>query len=254
MVEVKGPKGDTVASGYAAQENAVAGFAWDMPAGTPGGEYSVQVSHPWTGYVPGERKFDVRAYRAPRLKSQIVFLRDGYGPGDTAGATLHVERAEGGMPAGAKVTAVARVDGVEVHRGETKVDAAATARASFKLPAEIARGEGTLAWIIEDGGVVETATKTIPILLQTVDLTMYPEGGDLVAGLPDRVYLEAFTPAKKPADLAGVIVDGKGNEVATFRTEHEGRGRFDLKPAKGEKYTLKITQPAGSRRRTRCRR
>ena len=30
--------------------------------------------------------------------------------------------------------------------------------------AEIARGEGTLAFVIEDGGVVETASKTIPII------------------------------------------------------------------------------------------
>ena len=34
------------------------------------------------GYAPGERKFDIRAYRAPRLRSQIVFVRKGYGPGD----------------------------------------------------------------------------------------------------------------------------------------------------------------------------
>jgi hypothetical protein len=84
--------------------------------------------------------------------------------------------------------------------------------------------------IVEDGGTVETATKTIPILLQTVDLAIYPEGGDLVAGLPNRVYIEGRTPAKKPADTAGVIVDAKGKQVATFRTEHEGRGRFSLFP------------------------
>ena len=74
---------------------------------------------------------------------------------------------------------------------------------------------------------------------------MYPEGGDLVAGLPARVYLEAFTPAHKPADLAGVVVDAKGEEVATFKTEHEGRGRFEFTPARGGKYTLKIRQPSG---------
>ena len=41
---------------------------------------------------------------------------------------------------------------------------------------------GRFAFVIEDGGVSETATKTIPILLQTVDLAIYPEGGSLVAG------------------------------------------------------------------------
>ena len=93
----------------------------------------------------------------------------------------------------------------------------------LKLPSEMRRGEGTLVLAIEDGGVVESASKTIPILLQTVDLTLYPEQGELVAGLENRVYLEAFTPAKKPADLAGVIVNGAGKEVARFRSEHEGR-------------------------------
>jgi hypothetical protein len=245
LIEIRGPKGDIVASGYARSGDSVIGFKWDVPAEQPGGEYRIKFIFPWHGYAPAERKFDIRAYRAPRLKSQIVFLRDGYGPGDEVGATLHVERAEGGFPAGAKVTAIARVDGVEVRKVMASVGPKGNCAVSFKLPKQIARGEGSLAMIIEDGGVVETATKTIPILLQTIDLTMYPEGGDLVAGLPSRVYLEAKTPLKKPADLAGVIVDAAGTEVVKFRTSHEGRGRFDITPVKGGKYTLRITEPSG---------
>src|SRR5947207_3999122 len=99
--------------------------------------------------------------------------------------------------------------------------------------------------IIEDDGTVETATKTIPILLQTLDLAIYPEGGDLIAGLPNRVYVEGRTPAQKPADMAGVIVNAAGREVAAFRSEHEGRGRFSFIPAKGESYSLRVTEPAG---------
>jgi len=244
-VEVKGPKGETVVTGLAVAVDSVLGFQWTVPEGQAGGVYKVRVTWPWDGHAPAERSFEVRAYRAPRLKNQIVFLRDGYGPGDIVAATLHTERAEGGLPAGAGVEVLARVDGAEVHRGRTTVDADGNARAEFALPAAIARGEGTLAFVIEDGGVVETATKTIPILLQTVDLRLYPEGGQLVAGLPTRVYLEAKTPAAKPADIAGVVVDASGRTVARFRTEHEGRGRFRLKPAAGAAYTLKITEPSG---------
>ena len=50
-------------------------------------------------------------------------------------------------------------------------------------------GEGTLAFAIEDGGTVETASKTIPILLQTLDLAMYPESGEAVVGVPNRFYI-----------------------------------------------------------------
>jgi hypothetical protein len=241
--EIKGPKGDTVTSGAAAIIDSVAGFAWDIPANQSGGEYTVRVFTP--ANVPAERKFDIRAYRAPRLKSQIVFLRDGYGPGDMVAATLHVERAEGGIPGGARVSVTARVDGEDTWKGETAVDASGNAGATFKLPAAIARGEGTIAMAIQDGGTVETASKTIPILLQTVDLAIYPEGGDMIAGLPNRVYIEGRTPAKKPADITGIIVDARGKKVAGFRTEHEGRGRFSFIPAKGGTYSLRVTEPAG---------
>ena len=229
-VEINGPKGDVVASGNAQSEDGAIGFSWDVPQEQAGGEYTVKISHPWTGDAPAVRKFDVRSYRAPRLKSQIKFIRDGYGPSDEVAATLEVNRAEGGAPTGAKVTIIARVDDAETFRGETTVDNDGHALAKFKLPAEIARGEGTLAMVIEDGGVVETASKTIPILLQTVDLTMYPEGGDLVVGVPNRVYFAALTPAKKPADLAGIVVDSKGKEVA--QVQERSRRPWPVSPSR----------------------
>jgi hypothetical protein len=249
LIEVIGPKGDSVASGFVTSVDSVLGFSWKIPEETAGGQYTAKVSYPGPGHPPAERTFDIRAYRPPRLKSQIKFLRDGYGPGDQVDATLNVERAEGGAPVGANVTVIARVDGVETYRGKSTVDAEGNCFARFELPAEIRRGEGNLAMVIEDGGIVETASKTIPILLQTVDLTMYPEGGEIVADVPNRVYLEAFTPAKKPADLAGVVLDSKGSEVARFKSAHEGRGRFEFQPRAGESYELAITEPSGIKTR-----
>ncbi|MCA9069653.1 MAG: hypothetical protein KDA84_12050 [Planctomycetaceae bacterium] len=245
QVTIKGPKGDVVAQAMTNAQHSTLGFAWPVPEGQAGGEYIAEISFPWTGQPAAKRKFEIRAYRAPRLKSQIEFVRDGYGPGDRVSASLKVERAEGGIPVGAKVVVRARVDGEQVYEAPAIVDTLGLCSARFELPKDIKRGEGTLAFAIEDGGIVETAAKTIPILLQTVDLTMYPEGGELVADLPNRVYLAALTPAKKPADLAGEIVDGNGKPITQFRTEHEGRGRFQFTPKAGERYTLKITEPSG---------
>ncbi len=245
VIEIIGPKGDTVASGAVMAEDGVIGFSWQVPDDQAGGEYTTKVSFPFHGHTPSVRNFDIRAYRAPRLKTQIKFLRDGYGPGEEVVAALHVERAEGGVPVGAKVTVVARVDDKEAYRGEAAMGENGDCTTRFRLPENIVRGEGTLAMIVDDSGAVETATKTIPILLQTVDLTVYPEGGELVAGLASRVYVEAQTPAKKPADFTGVIVDESGKEVARIRSEHEGRGRCEFMPSKDGKYVLRITEPAG---------
>ena len=246
-VQIKGPKGDIVASGTAQVQDSVWGFAWPVPEGQAGGEYTVKVIYPWSGHAPAERKFDVRDYRAPRLKSQITFMRDGYAPGDKVSATLDVKRAEGGVPEGARVTVTARVDGVEVSGGTARVDAKGLCSVNFDLPREIPRGEGTLALVIEDGGVVETASKTIPILLQTVDLQMFPEGGELIGGYKSRVYLQARQPNGKPADLVGKIMkkDVIPTAVAEFKTEHEGRGRFEFVPEPGKEYYLAVSEPAG---------
>ncbi len=149
------------------------------------------------------------------------------------------------MPAGPKLTVVARVDDGEAFRGPATIDHEGNGTARFRLPPAIARGEGSLAIIVDDGGAVETAVKTIPILLQTLDLSIYPEGGELIAGLLNRVYVEAFTPARKPADLAAVVLDEAGREVARFRSEHEGRGRFEFTPKENHQYKLRITEPAG---------
>ncbi|GMV42422.1 MAG: hypothetical protein AMXMBFR64_41380 [Myxococcales bacterium] len=245
FVEVRGPKGDSLASGWSQTQDSVAAFQWIVPAGQAGGEHTLVVRWPNEGWAPAERRFDVRAYRAPRLKTQIEFVKDGYGPGDTVQATLHVERPEGGVPAGAGVVIVARVDGAEVFRGAGVVGADGNVAASFALPKEIERGEGTLAMTVTDGGVVETATKTLPILTQAVDLQLFPEGGDLITGLPCRVYFEGRQPNGKPADLDGIVADSAGREVARFQSGHDGRGVFSLVPSPDETYELQILRPNG---------
>lgn len=247
-VTIKGPKGDTVSTGVAQAKDSVWGYSWQIPPGQAGGEYTCQITYPAQGYTPAQRKFDVRAYRAPRLNSQITFLRDGYGPGERVQATLDVKRAEGGVPEGAKVAVSATVDGQAISGETGTVDAKGLCTISLTLPTKIPRGEGTLALAIDDGGVVETASKTIPILLQTVDLQILPEGGDLIAGFKNRVYIQAKQPNGKPADLTGkVLLHGGGRDevVAQFHTEHEGRGRFEFTPVAHKSYTLTISAPAG---------
>ena len=253
MVEIKDPKGATVISGRTNIQDSTLGFKWEVPEDQAGGEYTVKVTYPWSGLAPAERTFDIRAYRAPRIKTQIDFLKDGYGPGDTVVATIDATRAEGGIPEGAKVTAIARIDGAEVARKQTMVRETGNAEMRFDLPDKIERGEGSLTFVIEDGGVVETASKTLPILLQTLELQLFPEGGDLVAGIENRVYFEAKTPFGKPADIKGMVIgmrppaDSLGGPVevaAEFETTHEGRGVFSFTPKDGQQYTLQISEPS----------
>jgi hypothetical protein len=51
-IEIKGPKGDTVASGSSTIVDSVLGFSWNIPASQAGGEYTVRVSNPFTATLP----------------------------------------------------------------------------------------------------------------------------------------------------------------------------------------------------------
>ena len=249
-LKITGPRQNEVTQQYSPLTDSTAGFAWKIPEGTVGGRY--EASAEFQGSPTAVRSFEIRAYIPPRLKSQIEFLREGYGPGDKVSAVINVNRAEGGVPKGAKLTAVARVDGLEVARIEgISLDAEGNGQTSFTLPANIEQGDGTLAFIIEDGGLVETATKTIPILTHNMEINFYPESGELITGLPTRVYVEAKRPDGKPADITGQLfkVDKNGRiigePVAKVSTLHEGRGFTELTPLSNTNYAVRLTQPAG---------
>ena len=250
-VKVKDPKGAIVFQGSSRGQNSSAGTKWTIPQGKAGGIYKAIFKCDNLGTPETEKTFEIRAYRPPRLKSQIEFIREGYGPGDKVCASVKVTRAEGGIPEGAKVNVIARVDGKEIfNKTNLKIDKDGNCSTEFSLPEKISVGDGTLAFVIEDGGVVETASKTIPILLQSMDIMFFPEGGDLVAGLPCRVYVQAKRPDGKPADIAGKIVllkDGKAstNAVVELKTFHEGRGIFSFTPQKDGKYALLLDKPSG---------
>ncbi|MBN1900171.1 A-macroglobulin complement component, partial [Candidatus Sumerlaeota bacterium] len=242
-MEIISPKGDTIARGYTNSERGSLGWKWKIGDAIPGGDYKVKASFPSHGYPPAERNFNIRAFRQKRLRTQIKFAREGYGPGDEVAATLEASRSEGGIPAGAKATVIARVDQTEAWRGETIIEDDGFAFARFKLPETIVEGDGVLSFAIEDGGIIETASKSIPILVSKVDLQAYPEGGDLVPDVENRVYFEAIAPNGRPADVTVELLDSKGNNLVTSKTEHEGRGRFVFTPGKDETYTLQVVEP-----------
>src|SRR5262249_23146379 len=124
----------------------------------------------------------------------------------------------------------------------------------FKLPASIPTGVGTVGVTFEDGGNTETMVKPIPIVLKKLDVQFFPEGGDLVAGVENRVYFQVRNTLGKPADLKGHIVNAAkklvadGVETLTDAEQpgvNQGLGVFAITPKAGDKYELKIDSPAG---------
>ncbi|MBL8287373.1 MAG: hypothetical protein JNL85_05250 [Rubrivivax sp.] len=218
---------------------------FELPAEAQGGEYTLRATT--ADGQRAERAIIVSAYEAPRLKKKLEFVKKAYGAGDLVSATVEVKRPTGEPLANKALAAVVTVDGVELPRVKFTSNAEGSAVVKFELPKTIAagNGEGLLTILVEDGGVTESISKSIPILQKKLALAFFPEGGQMVAGLPTRLYFEAKTPLGKPADVEGRIVDDLGNTVATFGSHKNGLGRLEFTPATGRSYRAEVMRPAG---------
>ncbi len=224
--------------------------AWqhELPDDAAGGTWRVEVSgaEGEEGLVsPASVDVQVRSYRVPRLTFDVETDRDSYAPGDRGTVWARVARVEGGTPDGARVEAVLHVDGAEAQRETLVVGRDGALAVPFELPRRMREGVVRLALTVDDRGTVEGRSESIPVTLDRLRVELFPEGGDLVAGLPNRVYFRATTPAGEPAELRGELRDGSGRAVTQFASDVRGMGVFEFTPQAGASYTVAAPSLAG---------
>ncbi len=241
-VELISPKGASVIKKRLRMEAGSAANDFELPPEAQGGEYKIRMTT--SDGKTLERAIIVSAFEAPRVKKTLEFVKKSYGAGEQVSATIAVKRPTGEILSGKRLVAVATVDGVELPRVNVTTDATGEALVKFDLPKNINTGDGLLTILVEDGGVTESISKSIPILQNKLALSFFPEGGKMVSGLPTRLYFEAKTRLGKPADAEGKLVDDLGNTVAKFSTYKNGLGRVAFTPATGRSYHAEISKPS----------
>lgn len=227
-----------------------------------GGEYTLTVSERQQRFPTESRKFIVNRYEHPRLDKELDFTRKTYGPGEEVVAACKVKVSETQKPLAQKPVVVrCLIDGQSYDaRGEPtdapwtlQTDDQGEVQVRFRLPKQMHKGQGTLSVQFTDGANVETLARPIPIVLNKLFVSLFPEGGDLVAGVNNRVYFHVRDPLDKPAELIGRLVDDQGQTVASLKTlnddrepgANQGMGMFEFTPQADKTYSLKIDQPAG---------
>ena len=240
--ELVNPKGAVIRQKLVENREGLATNDFALAPDLAGGLYTLRMR---AGVHVVTRPIVISTYESPRIKKKLELLRKAYGPGDRVAATLDIKRPTGQPLKDHPIRPTVWLDGERITLAETTTNEAGKALIAFELPKRIDRGDGTLTVLVADGGITESVSKPIPILLKKLQLAMYPEGGQLIEGLPNRLYFEAKTPLGKPADIAGRVIDDLGNTVATFESYHFGLGRIAFTPSAGRRYDVQITQPAG---------
>lgn len=77
-------------------------------------------------------------------------------------------------------------------------------------------------------------------------LQLFPEGGNLVAGVPNRVAFEATSNEGLHLEGKVTVTESSGTVVAEAETEQRGRGSFMFTPQVGKSYAVTYTGKKGS--------
>ncbi len=221
----------------------------DLADNLPGGIYKIKAYTEWQKNVPDsyifEKEIQVQQPTLPGLIMKLDFQRKAYGPGDNVVAKLDVRTLQNKPLSDSNFTYVVQVAGKTIQEQTQRSDRSGTSYVAFDLPKNLPATDGILGVLIDYGGKRESISRAIPIVLNRIRLTMYPEGGDLVTGLSSRVAFQALNEFDKPADVEGRVFDEEGRVIAEFSSFHEGMGAFELTPESEKKYHASITRPEG---------
>lgn len=215
-----------------------------MAEASPGGVYTLVARSLDGSFADQRQTFAIDRAAARRFDLDLEFLRNQYGPGDHVVADVSVKRPNG-TAAETPLSIAATVDGQTVFQKSEKSEPSGRLRIDFSLPKKIQGGRAELTVTAEEDGGLASLARPIPVRLAKLDVAFYPDGGALVEGVENHVYVTCRDSAGKPAPMEGKIIDSEGEAVAGVETGADGLGSFSLAPDHGETYRLRISRPEG---------
>ncbi|MFZ5832314.1 MAG: hypothetical protein ACOY3P_19685, partial [Planctomycetota bacterium] len=221
---------DTVAAG----ETAVGAEFTNAPAG----DYRVELH---SGAEGRSLAFAPVTVLAASPFVSVEFSQPVYIPGERVRAVIRPRTAEKAKA----LRVAAETAGKVIAQQEVQLRGADSVRFEFDLPADIEPTGGKLIAELGAEANADRAEISLPIRQLPLKIDFFPESGQLVAGLENRVYVRATDAAGLPLRLAGVVVNDANDEVALVETGWRGLGAMAFRPEPGRDYRLKILRPAG---------
>jgi len=251
--ELINPKGTVEKKISVIAKNGKAAGDFSLDKEALGGLYKIRAYTNWMKNESGaggeenvfEKEIQVQDVVLPALKMKLDFERKAFGAGDEVIAKLELNTNENKPLADHKIKFIASLNGSKLIDKGDVTDENGIQYIKFQLPAELKSNDGLLNIMIDYNGSTESISRSIPIVLNKIKLTLFPEGGDMIQGLDNTVAFNALNEFGKPADIEGVVLTEKGSRVVTFSSYHQGMGAFKINPQPNEKYHVKITKPEG---------
>ncbi|WP_162946368.1 TonB-dependent receptor plug domain-containing protein [Chitinophaga barathri] len=248
-VDILAPSGNVVQQLKLGVKDGYAEGSYDFTTTAPGGVYRLRAYTAWMQNEKESRWFtkEITLHRvvAPRVLMQLEFPGKGYGPGSEVTADFTMRNLAGKPITQHPTKYTVMLDGTSAGSGNFNTDKDGKAKIKFRLPETLASGNGLLNVTVQYDAYTESISRSIPIVLNKIDLQFMPEGGTFVEGITGVVAFRAVNEFGKAADVKGVITDSGVNMVAEFSSYHFGMGKFSFTPQPGHQYVAHITSPKG---------
>ena len=212
-----------------------------------GGVYTLKMYTNWMKNYEEEafftKKITVQKIVKPNLLLQLKFEKEAYGKGARVVANFEAKDLKNQALENTEITYKVAVQGNTIIEEKALTNTQGKAAVTFKLPEDLQTRDVVLNLMIPHKGSTEALSRSVPVLLDNLDLQFFAESGNLVVGTTNKVAFKSVNEFGKPADVTGKIVDNSGSVITTFNSYHDGMGSFELTPETGKRYSAMITAP-----------
>ena len=116
---------------------------------------------------------------------------------------------------------------------------------SFTINPAAVKSDMQLTVIDKTTGLKHTLPITIETDNKSVDVQFFPEGGNMVAGIYNKIAFKAINTTGYGEGVDGVIKDSRNETVTEIRSLRNGMGSFMLLPQSGERYYAALRTASG---------
>ncbi|WP_245845832.1 carboxypeptidase-like regulatory domain-containing protein [Mucilaginibacter xinganensis] len=181
------------------------------------------------------------------LSTQISLKRAMVNKFTKVSAGIYYKDDEGKPYSDKRVTWTVEKDYDELIKGKGTTDKNGFIDISFTNTKNIGLDSAALITVIDRGERRQGTSKfSLKSVSQPNDIQFFPEGGQLISGIPSKVAFKALKPDGLGIDVKGTIIDNTNKVVAEFSSSHLGMGVFQITPEDGKTYSAKVTFADGT--------
>ena len=195
---------------------------------------------------PAVKTVVVKKYVLPKFKVSVDTDRSYYLPRQTLRGTVRSDYFFGKPVAGGKVLIKASTFDVAFKtfatlKGQTGKDG--SWKFSLKLPAHfvgqpLQKGDALVKLevkVVDTANHAQQTVRSLPVAAAPVRVAAVPEGGRIVAGVANRIFVVATYPDGSPAQAA-VTVKGAGLQGVTVQTDPTGMAVYTVTPTSKQMF------------------